>query len=77
MRPSVGRIVHYSPGGSDCYAAMVTAVETGDWIDQDTGLTQVRESVCLDIYPPMRPMFQRTVFEGAAGGTWHWPERVQ
>ena len=79
MKPSVSRLVHYSPGGNVCWAALVTAVDEGPWVNQDTGATDVRPSLCVEIFPPMREPFRRCVFEGAPGeaGTWHWPERVE
>lgn len=76
MKPSVGRIVHYRVG-SECWAALVTAVDTGEWTDQDTNVTTIRESVCLNVMPPMREIYQRQALEGDSSGTWHWPERVE
>lgn len=72
MKPSIGRIVHYvsygTPGGEytpECRAAVVTEVNTSD-------------TVGLAILNPTGMFFNRTVVhdEGMAGGTWHWPERV-
>lgn len=75
MKPSVGRIVHYvaygTPGGEFpsgvCRAAVVTE------IDEALG-------VGLCVLNPTGQFFNRGVLhdEGAkAGGTWHWPERVE
>ena len=73
MKPSVGRVVHYvsygTPGGefaSTCRAAIVT--EAGD------------SSVGLFVANPTGLFLNQDVQqdeEDKAGGTWHWPERVE
>ena len=72
MTPSVGRIVHYvsygTPGGeflSECRAAIVT--EVGE-----------DETVGLCVLNPTGLFLNRGLRhdESKAGGTWHWPERV-
>jgi hypothetical protein len=77
MRPSVGRTVHYvsygTPGGeykSECRAAIVTEVE--GYIDAGR--------VDLAVVNPTGMFFNQNVphdEDGKAGGTWHWPERVE
>ena len=71
MEPSVGRIVHYVPQGSeDCIAALVTAVNNAE-----------EGNVNLITFPPHAPP---TLFwnvpnkEGSdiAQNSWHWPEFV-
>lgn len=74
---SVGRIVHYTPDGASCWAAIVRSVDTGTWVNQETNETCLRETATLMIIPPMGETFDRCVSEGAAAGTWHWPERVE
>jgi hypothetical protein len=74
MKPSVGRVVHYvsygTPGGeytSQCRAAIVTETDTSD-------------TVGLAVLNPTGTFFNRTVVhdeDGKAGGTWHWPERIE
>lgn len=74
---SVGRIVHYSPDGVSCWTAIVRSVDTGTWVNQDTGETCEQETAQLLIIPPAGEFFDRTVSQGATAGTWHWPERVE
>lgn len=71
-RPSIGRIVHFVNAGhslgtysSTCRAAVVT-----DLKDDVT--------VTLAVFHPRGQAFYDgiTYDEGKAGGTWHWPERV-
>lgn len=81
MKPSVGRIVHYTsygtPGGeysSECRAAIVTDVI-------DPNLHEMQPDMpCLGlcVLSPNGMFFDRHVNPGPAGdgGTWHWPERV-
>jgi len=84
--PSVGRIVHYvsygTPGGeytSECRAAIVTEIDrteydvSGDAIDLDP------PPVGLCVLNPSGMFFNDAVQDedGKAGGTWHWPERVE
>lgn len=78
--PSVGRIVHYTsygtPGGEyghECRAAIVTEVEP-DPFSEDGYL------LGLCVLNPTGMFFNRGVVqdeEHKAGGTWHWPERVE
>lgn len=72
---SVGRIVHYSPDGISCWAAVVRHVETSTWVNQDTGEASEREAVVLLVIPASGDLFDRTAFNGAGAGMWHWPER--
>jgi hypothetical protein len=80
--PSIGRIVHYvsygtpvQPGGSqaftsECRAAVITEV------GEETGFGVL---VGLAVLNPTGMFFNRGVEhdeESKAGGTWHWPERV-
>jgi hypothetical protein len=87
MRPSVGRVVHYvsygTPGGeytSECRAAIVT--ETGQLLVSEVtdGVEGKSEPVVgLAVLNPTGMFFNRCVQqdeETKAGGTWHWPERV-
>lgn len=79
QRPSVGRVVHYvsygTPGGEftpACRAATVTEVsETFDvvglCVQNPTGL----------YFLPIKAGGCRLDEENKAGGTWHWPERVE
>jgi hypothetical protein len=74
MKPSIGMIVHYvsygTPGGeyrSECRAAVVTETDTSD-------------TVGLAVLNPTGMFFNRTIVHDEdvkAGGTWHWPERVE
>lgn len=78
MRPSVGRMAHYvsygTPGGeypSVCRAAIMTEVPSPFSDDS--------EAVSLCVLSPEGQFFNRHVphdEETKAGGTWHWPERV-
>lgn len=66
MRPSVGRIVHFSSHGEGkCQAAIVTTVTD----DTTVGLT---------VFAPFSlPFIQDvTLNENGQAGTWHWPEQV-
>jgi hypothetical protein len=72
-KPSVGRIVHYvsygTPNGeyqSSCRAAVVTEA-----VDE--------ELVSLAVLNPEGMFFNQEVLydEHNAGGSWHWPERVE
>lgn len=73
MKPSVGRIVHYvsygTPGGeyaSECRAAIITFVANAEM-----GM------VNLAVLNPTGLFFNPCSYdEDKAGGTWHWPERV-
>lgn len=87
MKPSIGRVVHYvsygTPGGeysSECRAAVVAALdeapEDAPWL----------EPVSLVVLNPGGLFFNsRCLHDEAkldngrigAGGTWHWPERVE
>ncbi len=76
MRPSVGRIVHYvsygTPGGEytqECRAAIVTDVDQ-----------LATRPVSLAVLNPTGMFFNQGVAQDElekAGGTWHWPERVE
>jgi hypothetical protein len=76
--PSVSRIVHYvsygTPGGeftSQCRAAIINEVAVEFDGKFDVGLTVVN---------PTGLYFNQHVEqdeENHAGGTWHWPERVE
>ena len=89
MTPSVGRIVHYvsygTPGGeytSQCRAAVIAEVyppEGGGLLSG--GEVQEREpQMCaLVVLNPTGLFFNdcpQDEFD-KAGGTWHWPERVE
>lgn len=84
MKPTVGRIVHYTsygtPGGeypSVCRAAVVVAVDEYQSSDQDAPFTG---HVSLAVLNPEGMFFNRAVIqdeEGKKGGTWHWPEREE
>jgi hypothetical protein len=74
MKPSVGRIVHYTsygtPGGeypSVCRAAVIAAVDN-----------EAAMSVDLVVLNPEGLFFNKGVpySDDPIGGTWHWPERV-
>jgi hypothetical protein len=81
MRPSVGRAVHYvsygTPGGEypkACRAADVTEV----------GLDIHPQVVGLMVKNPTGLFFHSLAAGGVrqdeqdkAGGTWHWPERIE
>lgn len=85
MQPSVGRIVHYvSRGSADgrfpsvCRAAIITeVVDIGGPYENAEDLP--REPVALAVLNPTGVFFDDTVEhdEDSAGGTWHWPERVE
>lgn len=81
MQPSIGRIVHYvsygtapGPSGgqvftSECRAAIVTEVSAID-----------PETIGLCVLNPTGQFFNRGVQHDEphhAGGSWHWPERVE
>ena len=84
MRPSIGRVVHYvsfgTPGGeygSECRAAVVT--EVGEVFVPDGQPVPEGTPVGLAVLNPTGMFFNRGVMQdetGHAGGTWHWPERV-
>jgi len=80
VKPSIGRIVHYvshgtpvQPDGSqaytsECRAAIVTEV-----------MADPMQSAGLCVLNPTGLFFGQAVpqdDDGHAGGTWHWPERV-
>lgn len=80
--PSVGRIVHYrshgTPGGEytpACRAAVVTEVDTAD--AGRIGLCAVNPGGLF--FHPLASGGSRydPAGDDAAGGTWHWPERVE
>lgn len=81
MTPSVGRIVHYVshgspvlPDGSQTYTAQCRAAIITEVGENAVGLCVLNPS----------GVFLRTLAEGGcrhddaqAGGSWHWPERVE
>lgn len=80
-KPSIGRVVHYqaygTPGGeypSVCRAAVITEVDTyQDDPDKFLG------SVGLCVMNPDGLFLKKGMLQDEdtkAGGTWHWPERV-
>lgn len=91
MRPSIGRTVHYVAHGtpvradgtqaypSVCRAAIITAVDDGT-IRLASATLQGPASVSLCVLNPTGLFFNQGVEQdedGHAGGTWHWPERVE
>lgn len=81
MKPTIGRIVHYTsygtPGGeypSVCRAAIITAVTTSTAdIDQSEFTT-----ADLFVMNPEGIFLNKNVIQDEdtkKGGTWHWPER--
>lgn len=75
MKPSVCRMVHYvsygTPGGeytSQCRAAVIAGVRH-EW----------STTVDLVVFNPTGLFFNDGCLydEDKAGGTWHWPERVE
>lgn len=80
-QPSIGRVVHYisygTPGGeytSQCRAATITAVHNSDPVPEH-GVPYVD----LCVMNPTGLFFDQNnkYDENKAGGTWHWPERVE
>lgn len=81
MTPSVGRIVHYvshgtpvQPDGSQAYASECRAAV----ITQAGGVPPDRVALC--VMNPTGLFFNEAVEydeDAKAGGTWHWPERVE
>ena len=78
MKPSVGRIVHYTSYGTPdgeypmaCRAAVVADVVSS--CDGDG------KYVDLCVLNPTGMFFSQGVrySEDPRGGTWHWPERVE
>jgi hypothetical protein len=76
MKPSVGRIVHYvsygTPGGEygkECRAAIITEVTP----------IPAPETVGLAVLNPSGLFFHEACQDedDKAGGTWHWPERIE
>ncbi len=79
-KPSIGRVVHYVSHGtpkkddgsqayaSECRAAIVTKVTNST-------------NVGLAVLNPSGMFFHESVLldgkDDPAGGTWHWPERVE
>lgn len=84
-KPSVGRVVHYMARGSAdgvfppvCRAAVVTEVDT--YQDGEGSEGNHLGTVGLCVLNPTGMFFDRGLFndeETKAGGTWHWPERVE
>lgn len=90
MRPTVGRVVHYVSYGtppqadgsqaytSECRAAIITGVHPSNGAGTLADLAGPEE-VDLAVLNPTGMFFNQNCghAEGAkAGGTWHWPERV-
>jgi hypothetical protein len=93
MKPSVGRIVHYTGFGDEqqgeCYAAVVTRVhETYVMTEHDGAGDGAR--IDMQVFPPTtwvdgelkwnRPVHAVDVTGGGnepGHGQWHWPERVE
>lgn len=88
MKPTVGRVVHYTsygtPGGeytSQCRAAIVAGVPVGALpvADEERAESWDSDAVVLDlaVLNPTGLFFNRCPQDedGKAGGTWHWPER--
>jgi hypothetical protein len=79
MKPSVGRIVHYTsygtPGGeytSQCRAAIITEITECDAHTECVGLFVANpDGLFLNHHIPHNETSQQR------GGTWHWPERVE
>ena len=79
MKPSVGRIVHYTsygtPGGEygqECRAAIVTEITDCDAHTECVGLFVANPTgLFLNQHVPHNETSQHH------GGTWHWPERVE
>lgn len=86
MKPTVGRIVHYTsygtPGGeypSVCRAAIVTAVDDYQTPAANSDGQHIGH-VSLCVLNPEGMFFNRAVRQSDSdgdhrGGTWHWPER--
>jgi hypothetical protein len=79
--PSVGRIVHYvsygTPKGeftSQCRAAIVSEVDPED--PEHIGLVVANPTGLFFHSLSGEPPGCRQDEDGHAGGTWHWPERV-
>lgn len=80
MRPSIGRIVHYTsygtPGGEydkECRAAVITGISPKYPSDLKT-------YVSLAVLNPTGYFFNLHIpqdEEEHEGGTWHWPEEVK
>jgi len=85
LKPSTGRVVHYvsygTPGGeytSECRAAIVT--EVGEVFVPDGQPVPEGTPVGLAVLNPTGMFFRQGVMQDEtvhAGGTWHWPERVE
>lgn len=67
MKPSVGRVVHYTGPWSGCSAAIVTG----------THMSEIVIDLCVLNRNSME--FREGVAFGSKGmgDTWHWPERVE
>ena len=92
MKPSVGRIVHYvsygTPGGEysrECRAAVVTEVPDGVEDPRTIGLAVLNPTGMFFNRTNARDDGKPDYAGGTnlcggldyAGGTWHWPARVQ
>jgi hypothetical protein len=87
-QPSVGRIVHYvsygTPGGefkSECRAAVVTEVPPplGPSLLSGGEVEYPEQAISLCVLNPSGIFFNDCLQDEdtKAGGTWHWPERVE
>lgn len=78
-KPSVGRIVHYQSHGSadgtyksECRAAIIAGAPTA-------GRGRPSKKVDLAVINPEGMFFKSCLQDEdtKAGGTWHWPERIE
>lgn len=75
QKPSIGRMVHFTPRAGICRAAIVTELTY-----HDAALTEPTGNVALAVFGPAGVSFEDDVSPGrrddAAGApSWHWPER--
>jgi hypothetical protein len=88
MKPSIARMVHYvsygTPNGeypSVCRAAIVAAVgREADSLPEFDETRSMTQELDLCVFNPEGMFFKQGVPQNEpikAGGTWHWPERVE